>query len=235
MLIRDFATDISLELLRLCVDDYGWNDSCMKTTMIVMAGTLRALSSLRSTSVTAAHSGAAHSSQFLAKLPCGLRCIHTCTKKAYANAFQIPFLVRLGGFSQTFVTIVKVMGPEAFRPNRCLVEDSYGKPILAAVFVFYDPYGKKSGVGKTSVKTLSAVKTILKYLLQQGADPKGTCSRGHGHSVPEYDYPLDRNGSRPIRAAHATTSPHVQKWSLEAILFIKSSLVANKTFCESEL
>jgi hypothetical protein len=48
-------------------------------------------------------------------------------------------------------------------------------------------------------------------------------------------YPLDRNGSQPIRAAHATTSPHVQKWSSEAILFIKSSLVANKTFCQSEL
>jgi len=48
-------------------------------------------------------------------------------------------------------------------------------------------------------------------------------------------YPLGRNGSRPIRAARATTSPHVQKWSSEAILFIKSSLVANETFCQSEL
>jgi hypothetical protein len=48
-------------------------------------------------------------------------------------------------------------------------------------------------------------------------------------------YPLDRNSSRPIRAARATTSPHVQKWSSEAVLFIKSSLVANKTFCLSEL
>jgi hypothetical protein len=43
-------------------------------------------------------------------------------------------------------------------------------------------------------------------------------------------YPLDRNGSRLIRAARATTSPHIQKWSSEAILFIKSLLVANKTF-----
>jgi hypothetical protein len=33
-------------------------------------------------------------------------------------------------------------------------------------------------MGKTSVKTLSAVKTLLKYLLQQGVDLKGTCSRG---------------------------------------------------------
>jgi len=47
-------------------------------------------------------------------------------------------------------------------------------------------------------------------------------------------YPLDRNGSRPIRAARATTSPHIQKWLSEAVLFIKSSLVANKTFCQSE-
>jgi hypothetical protein len=39
----------------------------------------------------------------------------------------------------------------------------------------------------------------------------------------------------PYGAAHATTSPPVQKWSSEAVLFIKSSLVANKTLCESEL
>jgi len=41
-------------------------------------------------------------------------------------------------------------------------------------------------------------------------------------------YPLDRNGSWPIRAARATTSPHVQKWTSEVVLFIKSSLVAIK-------
>lgn len=102
-------------------------------------------------------------------------------QESLRQRFSNTFSSASRGFSQTFVTIVKVMGPEAFRPNRCLVEDGYGKPILAAVFVFYDPYGKTSGVGMTSVKTLSAVKTILKYLLQQGADPKGTCSRGHGH------------------------------------------------------
>jgi len=33
-------------------------------------------------------------------------------------------------------------------------------------------------------------------------------------------YPLDRNGSRPTQVACVTTSPHVQKWSSEAILFI---------------
>jgi hypothetical protein len=57
-----------------------------------------------------------------------------------------------------------------------------------------------------------------------------------GQKLPElWYYPLDRNGFQPIWAARTTTSPHVQKWSLEAILFIKSSLVANKTFCQSEL
>jgi hypothetical protein len=38
-----------------------------------------------------------------------------------------------------------------------------------------------------------------------------------------------------IVTARAATSPHVQKWSSEALLFIKSSLVANKTFYPSEL
>jgi len=48
-------------------------------------------------------------------------------------------------------------------------------------------------------------------------------------------YPLDRNSSRALQAARTTTSPHVQKCSSEAVLLIKSSLVANKTFCLSEL
>jgi hypothetical protein len=108
-------------------------------------------------------------------------------QESLRQRFSNTFSSASRGFSQTFVTIVKVMGPEAFRPNRCLVEDGYGKPILAAVFVFNDPYGKKSGVGKTSVKTLSVVKTILKYLLQQGADPKEHVLEGTD-TVSEYEY-----------------------------------------------
>jgi hypothetical protein len=61
-------------------------------------------------------------------------------------------------------------------------------------------------------------------------------SAKHGwHKECGMHYPLDCNGSRPIGATRATTSPHVQKLLPEAILFIKSSLVANKTFCQSEL
>ena len=48
-------------------------------------------------------------------------------------------------------------------------------------------------------------------------------------------YPIEHNESQLIQATCVTTAPHVQQWSSISVLSIKSSVVANKAFCQCEL